>query len=556
MDVRKGFVDLVGNTPLVRLNKVSDATGCEILGKCEFMNPGGSVKDRAALAIILDAEEKGLLRPGGTIVEGTAGNTGIGLALVGNARGYKTVIVIPETQSQEKMDMLRLVGADLRPVPAVPYKDPNNYVKLSGRLAEELARTLPNGAIWANQFDNVANRVGHYRTTGPEIWAQTGGKARRLHLRRRHRRHAGRRRPVPEGAQARRCGSWLADPMGAALYNWYAHGELKAEGSSISEGIGQGRVTANLEGAPVDEAFQITDAEALPYIFDLVVEEGLVLGQLLGDQHRRCGARGAADGAGAHDRDHPRRLRHPLSEQAVQPGIPAREGPAGPGLARLSPAPTRASAHARSPGQHRMAGRPIWTPPTCGWWTPPGSCRGRSAAPEPSTRRRTSRAPCSSTWTRSASPRDCTRTWCRRRPSSARGCASWGSATASRIVVYDDNRFFASARVWWLFRFMGHDDVMVLDGGLAKWRSEERPLTDKPSRPQERHFTVRQNNLIHRELDQMRANLTSRREQVVDARSAGRFHAREPEPRAGLRSGHIPGARSLHYAGLVQATAR
>ena len=175
MDVRKGFVDLVGNTPLVRLNKVSDATGCEILGKCEFMNPGGSVKDRAALAIILDAEEKGLLRPGGTIVEGTAGNTGIGLALVGNARGYKTVIVIPETQSQEKMDMLRLVGADLRPVPAVPYKDPNNYVKLSGRLAEELSRTLPNGAIWANQFDNVANRMGHYRTTGPEIWAQTGG---------------------------------------------------------------------------------------------------------------------------------------------------------------------------------------------------------------------------------------------------------------------------------------------------------------------------------------------------------------------------------------------
>jgi cysteine synthase len=277
MDVRKDFVDLVGNTPLVRLNKVSDATGCEILGKCEFLNPGGSVKDRAALAIITDAEERGLLRPGGTIVEGTAGNTGIGLALVGNVRGYKTVIVIPETQSQEKMDMLRLVGADLRPVPAVPYKDPNNYVKLSGRLAEELARSEPNGAIWANQFDNVANRVGHYRTTGPEIWRQTGGAVDAFTC------------AVGTGGTLAGVGLFLkernpdvrivvADPMGAALYNWYKHGELKAEGSSISEGIGQGRITANLEGAPVDDACQITDEEALPYIFDLIVDEGLVLG--------------------------------------------------------------------------------------------------------------------------------------------------------------------------------------------------------------------------------------------------------------------------------------
>lgn len=277
MDVRKGFVDLVGNTPLVRLNKVSDATGCEILGKCEFMNPGGSVKDRAALAIILDAEEKGSLRPGGTIVEGTAGNTGIGLALVGNARGYKTVIVIPETQSQEKMDMLRLVGADLRPVPAVPYKNPDNYVKLSGRLAEELNATLPNGAIWANQFDNTANRRGHYRTTGPEIWAQTDGELDAFIC------------AVGTGGTLAGTGMYLkerkpgvriglADPLGAALYNWYANGELKAEGSSISEGIGQGRITANLEGAPVDDAFQITDAEALPYIFDLITDEGLVLG--------------------------------------------------------------------------------------------------------------------------------------------------------------------------------------------------------------------------------------------------------------------------------------
>ena len=277
MDVRKGFVDLVGNTPLLRLNRVSDDTGCEILGKCEFLNPGGSVKDRAALAIIGDAEEKGLLRPGGTIVEGTAGNTGIGLTLVGNTRGYRTVIVIPETQSQEKMDMLRLVGADLRPVPAVPYKDPNNYVKLSGRIAEELARTEPNGAIWANQFDNTANRMGHYRTTGPEIWAQTGGRLDAFTC------------AVGTGGTLAGVGMYLkerdpavrivlADPMGAALFNYYKHGELKAEGSSISEGIGQGRITANLEGAPVDDAYQITDAEALPYIFDLVLDEGLVLG--------------------------------------------------------------------------------------------------------------------------------------------------------------------------------------------------------------------------------------------------------------------------------------
>jgi cysteine synthase A len=277
MDIRGGFTDLIGNTPLVRLKRVSEMTGCEILGKCEFLNPGGSVKDRAALAIIADAEEKGLLGPGGVIVEGTAGNTGIGLALVGNVRGYRTVIVMPETQSQEKIDMLRLVGADLRLVPAVPYKDPNNYVKLSGRLAEELASKEPNGAIWANQFDNVANRTGHYRTTGPEIWEQTGGRLDAFTC------------AVGTGGTLAGVGMFLkernpkvrivlADPMGAALYNWYKHGELKAEGSSISEGIGQGRITANLEGAPVDDALQITDEEALPHVFDLVVEEGLVLG--------------------------------------------------------------------------------------------------------------------------------------------------------------------------------------------------------------------------------------------------------------------------------------
>ncbi|MAE16657.1 MAG: cysteine synthase A [Deltaproteobacteria bacterium] len=271
------FVDAVGNTPLIKLRKASERTGCTILGKAEFMNPGGSVKDRAAKAIVLDAERQGQLRPGGVIVEGTAGNTGIGLALVGNARGYRTVIVIPDTQSQEKKDMLRLCGADLREVPAVPYRDPNNYVKYSGWLAEELAKTEPNGAIWANQFDNVANRQGHYETTGPEIWEQTDGQVDAFIC------------SVGTGGTLAGGGMFLkernpevviglADPGGAALYSYYTTGELKAEGNSITEGIGQGRITANLEDAPVDHAFQIPDAEALPVGFDLIREEGLPLG--------------------------------------------------------------------------------------------------------------------------------------------------------------------------------------------------------------------------------------------------------------------------------------
>lgn len=277
MDIRKGFLDTVGNTPLIRLNKLSDATGCEILGKAEFLNPGGSVKDRAALFIIKDALETGALKPGGVIVEGTAGNTGIGLALVGNALGHRAVIVIPETQSQEKLDMLRLCGADLRPVPAVPYKDPNNYVKVSGRIADEMNAKNPGSAIWANQFDNVANRRAHFETTGPEIWAQTDGKVDAFTC------------SVGTGGTLAGTGMFLksknpkvkivlADPMGAALYHYYKHGELKSEGSSITEGIGQGRITKNLEGAPVDDALQIPDEEALPYVFDLIQQEGLVLG--------------------------------------------------------------------------------------------------------------------------------------------------------------------------------------------------------------------------------------------------------------------------------------
>ncbi len=277
MDVRAGFVEAIGNTPLIRLRRASDATGCEILGKAEFLNPGGSVKDRAALAIVRDAERRGQLKPGGVIVEGTAGNTGIGLALVGNALGYRTVIVIPDTQSQEKKDMLRLCGADVREVPAVPYSNPDNYVKISGRLAAEMAAREPNGAIWANQFDNVANREGHRTTTGPEIWRQTGGRVDGFIC------------AVGTGGTLAGVGMFLkqqkpdvviglADPMGAALYSYYTTGQLKAEGTSITEGIGQGRITANLEGAPIDRAYQIADEEALPIVFDLLQYEGLCLG--------------------------------------------------------------------------------------------------------------------------------------------------------------------------------------------------------------------------------------------------------------------------------------
>jgi cysteine synthase A len=277
MQVFDNVLDLIGNTPLIKLRRASELTGCTILGKCEFLNPGQSVKDRAALFIVQDAIRRGELRPGGVVVDGTAGNTGIGLAMVANAVGMRTVIVIPETQTQEKKDTLRSLGADLVEVPAVPYRNPNNYVKVSGRMATRLARDEPNGAVWANQFDNIANRQAHIETTGPEIWEQTDGKIDgficavgtggtlagvAIALR-------DRKRDVVIG---------LADPPGAALYSYYTTGELKAEGSSITEGIGQGRVTANLEGLEVDAAFQIRDEESVPVCFDLLEHEGLCLG--------------------------------------------------------------------------------------------------------------------------------------------------------------------------------------------------------------------------------------------------------------------------------------
>jgi cysteine synthase A len=277
MQVRSGFIESIGNTPLIKLRAASAATGCDIYGKAEFLNPGGSVKDRAALAMIQDAEKRGALRKGGVVVEGTAGNTGIGIALVANALGYRSVIVMPETQSQEKKDMLRLCGADLRLVPALPYSNPGNYVRYSEVLAKEIAATEPNGAVWANQFDNVANRDGHYRTTGPEIFDQTDGKV------------AGFTCSVGSGGtlagiamalkeRNKDIRIALSDPMGSAMYNWKMKGELKSEGNSVTEGIGQGRVTKNLEGAPIDTAYQITDEEALPVLFDLIEHEGLVLG--------------------------------------------------------------------------------------------------------------------------------------------------------------------------------------------------------------------------------------------------------------------------------------
>ncbi len=277
MTILNGFVESIGNTPLIRLRQASEQTGCEILGKAEFLNPGGSVKDRAALFMINDAEDRGVLKPGGLIVEGTAGNTGIGLALCGNAGGYRTLIVIPETQSQEKKDMLRLCGAELMEVPAVPYSDPGNYVHVAERTAEELADKEPNGVLYANQWDNTANRQAHYEGTGPEIWEQTDGKLDGFIC------------AIGTGGTVAGVSMFMkeknpdiqigiADPLGAAMFSYYSTGELKGEGDSIAEGIGQGRITGNLEGAVVDMPFQIPDAEALPYVFDLLKHEGLCLG--------------------------------------------------------------------------------------------------------------------------------------------------------------------------------------------------------------------------------------------------------------------------------------
>jgi cysteine synthase A len=277
MTISSTLTDAIGETPLIRLNRASDATGCEILGKAEFMNPGGSVKDRAAKYMVLDAEARGDLRPGGVIVEGTAGNTGIGLALVGNSRGYRTVITIPETQSREKKDALRLLGAELHEVPAVPFKNPGNYVHVAARLAEELADSEPSGVLYANQWENLSNAEGHYRSTGPEIWRQTEGRVDAFCC------------AIGTGGTIAGVGRYLkernpaaviavTDPLGSCMYHWFVNGELRAEGNSITEGIGQGRITANIGSAPIDTAFRVPDEEALPVLFELLGEEGLCLG--------------------------------------------------------------------------------------------------------------------------------------------------------------------------------------------------------------------------------------------------------------------------------------
>lgn len=276
MNVKNGFIGTVGNTPLIRLNSFSDETGCEILGKAEFLNPGGSVKDRAALYIIKDAEEKGLLKPGGTVVEGTAGNTGIGLAHICNAKGYKCLIIIPETQSIEKMEALRTLGAEVRPVPAVPYRDPNNYVKLSGRVAEEMEN-----AIWANQFDNLANRMAHYETTGPEIWEQTGGKVDAWVA------ATGTGGTFAGGAlffkeKNPQIKTVLADPMGSGLYSYVKTGEIAPNGNSITEGIGNSRITKNMENVPIDDAIQVDDKEAVRVVYQLLKKDGLFVGGSVG----------------------------------------------------------------------------------------------------------------------------------------------------------------------------------------------------------------------------------------------------------------------------------
>ncbi|MGB3694102.1 MAG: cysteine synthase A [Spirulinaceae cyanobacterium] len=276
MDIKNGFIDTIGNTPLIRLNSFSEETGCEILGKAEFLNPGGSVKDRAALYIIKDAEEKGLLKPGGTVVEGTAGNTGIGLAHICNAKGYKCLIAIPETQSQEKMDALRTLGAEVRPVPAVPYKDPNNYVKLSGKWAKEM-----DNAIWANQFDNLANRQAHYETTGAEIWQQTDGKVDAwVAATGTGGTFAGVSLYLKEKNPQVKC--VVADPLGSGLYSYVKTGEINPQGSSITEGIGNSRITANMEGVPIDDAIQIDDHECLRVVYQLLEKDGLFMGGSVG----------------------------------------------------------------------------------------------------------------------------------------------------------------------------------------------------------------------------------------------------------------------------------
>ncbi len=539
-DIRVDVLQAIGDTPLIRLAGASARTGCEILGKAEFMNPGQSIKDRAALYIVRDAERRGLLRPGGRIVEGTAGNTGIGLAMVGAALGYRTTVVIPRTQTQEKKDAIRLMGAELVEVDAAPYANENNYVRYSGRLATSLNETEAAGAVWANQFDNVANRQAHAETTGPEIWAQSGGRIDGFIC------SVGSGGTLAGVALALRDYKpevviGLADPFGAALYNYYTQGELRAEGASISEGIGQGRVTANLEGLIVDCAYRIGDAEMMETIFDLAQHEELADGRLDRRQCGRSGSPGARSRPRPHHRHHSRRPRFALSEQALQSGIPGGEGPADPALAstpmndlistdwlagRLGDPETvvlDASWHMPADGRDARAEFTAEHLPGAAFFDIEAVRDARSVLPH-----------------MLAEPADF-----------AVAARRLGVNRNSMVVVYDARGIFSAPRAWWNFRVMGHERVAVLDGGLPKWRAEGRPVETGWRPPPHGDFKARLNPSLVRHLEGVCAALADAGAQVIDARPAARFNGAAPEPRPGLRSGHMPGAVNLPFSTLI-----
>ena len=562
MTTRNGIIEAIGKTPLIKLKRASEETGCTILGKAEFMNPGQSVKDRAALFIIRDALNSGKLQPGGTVVEGTAGNTGIGLALVGNALGLKTVIVIPETQSDEKKEMLRLTGAELIEVPAVPYKDPNNYVKYSGRLAEELNRSEPHGAVWANQFDNVANRQGHMETTAEEIWNDLDGKVDGFVC---AVGTGGTLAGVSMGLKAHNPDVviGLADPLGAALYNFYKHGELKAEGSSITEGIGQGRITKNLEGAKIDEAYQIPDAEALPDRFRPAQRRRPLSRRLERHQYCRRHSSRPRSRSGTYDCHGPGRLRYPLPKPVVQSQIPSREGIAGSTMARPKTGSGARRVRLDQTGDLDLLQTKTWLTETdelareldapdlviidASWNMP---SEGKNAHDEYLAEHIPGAlffdideiADTKSKLPHMLPPPE---------KFSSR-MRSMGIGDGSRIVVYDAQGLYSAARVWWTFRVMGVEDVSVLNGGLPKWKREGRPLeSGEPRNRTTRHFTARRNADLVRDAADIKALLKDRSAEIVDARSAERFAGKAPEPRPGLRSGHIPGARNLPFAKLL-----
>ena len=599
---RSSVAAAVGRTPLIKLRRASEETGCTILGKAEFMNPGASVKDRAALGILTEAMDSGRLRPGGTVVEGTAGNTGIGLTVLGNALGLRTVIVIPNTQSQEKKDTLRMLGAEVVEVPAVPYRDANNYVKYSARLAEALAATEPGGAVWANQFDNTANRDIHTATTAEEIWADTEGKVDGFVA---AVGSGGTLGGVSRGLKAKREGIAiaLADPPGSALYSYFTTGEFKAEGTSVTEGIGQGRITKNLEGAAIDMAYRIPDEEALAHRLRPHGRGGFVLRCIDGGQRRRRHAARPRAGAGSYDRDDPVRQRYALPVAAVQPGVSGGQVLARARLAVASGAPTSVGIQRHVTRIEPEEGAAILAGIATFAYVATGAAGELAPINVHETAREGNVLESAKNWIVStdwlASHLDA--------PDLVVFDASWHLPTAGRdpkaeyleghipgamffdiddltdeksslphmlpstvkfasrmkkmgigdgmrIVVYDTLGMFSAPRAWWTFRAMGHEDVAVLDGGLKKWKAEGRELEDGPARKRtERHFTPLMNASLIRDMDDVKKIIAKRSAQLVDARPAGRFEGTEPEPRPGLRGGHLPGARNVPSQSLINA---